>query len=67
MKKICDICGEECSNSGRYELTYKCYMRHQRQDICFHCLEELKKAIRNKKISIKSEDELLPQKVVDSF
>lgn len=45
-KKICDICGKECSNSGRYELTYKCILRTCNVDICYECVETIKEDIK---------------------
>lgn len=47
-KIVCDICGKECSDSGRYELWYKCVIRKKKEDICFECLKELRNFIRSK-------------------
>lgn len=48
-KKFCDICGRECASSGRYELVYKCVLRQDKQDICYECVERIKREIKNKK------------------
>jgi len=47
--RICDICGKQTEESGRYELIYKCIVRIKQEDICVDCLQKLKDEIKKTK------------------
>jgi hypothetical protein len=48
-KIVCDICGGECESSGSYKLIYWCFLRTRKEDICYDCMSEIKKIIRENK------------------
>lgn len=51
-KIICDVCGKECSTSGRYNFSYICMFKTEKKDICFNCFREIRSIIREKNKSI---------------
>lgn len=51
-KKVCDICGNECKDNGRYELIYKCVIKVKKEDICYTCMSRIKQIIISEKLNL---------------
>lgn len=51
-KIVCDVCGKECKNSGRYEMVYRCFIRVKKEDICYDCMNHIINIIRKENTTL---------------